>query len=465
MVLQRAKRSALQTSLICTRLTIFLLLWSAPALAQQPSPDGSQIPPASAIIDTVGDTWTISGVYVLRNGVWESTGHSERLLYYGGQIYSYWVGQWWKFIGNGWRSVGATTPGNVTIALQSTPSPNGTQVPPSSQIIDASGNAWTISGVYALRNGVWESNGHSERLLYYGGEIYSYWVSQWWKFIGNGWLSVGATIPGTITVAPDSTTGGSLTLMWDPAVESEVQGYIVYVGTAPGEHASSYDVGNALSFVYRDAAADQPYYFSVASYLPGPVIGPPSSEVVGYSNASPSLQNPGNQSSTVGQFVSLQLAGSDPYGEPLFYTASGLPPGLTIMNSTGLVSGTPTAAGTYSVTATASDGVLTATQMFTWVVVALPTDVTAPIVTITSPTSDSRFTSRTEYMTLGGTAVDDVDVTEVRWSSDRGWSGRATGTTVWIAGVPLKSGWNTITIEARDGAGNVGRRTVKVRGR
>jgi hypothetical protein len=51
----------------------------------------------------------------------------------------------------------------------------------------------------------------------------------------------------------------------------------------------------------------------------------------------------------------------------------------------------------------------------------------------------------------------------VTWSSDRGNSGRATGTDSWIAGIPLQRGPNTITVKARDDKGNLSSRAVVVK--
>ena len=53
---------------------------------------------------------------------------------------------------------------------------------------------------------------------------------------------------------------------------------------------------------------------------------------------------------------------------PFIFTSSGLPPGLS-MNSSGVVTGTPTTAGTYSVSVTVTDAFLdTSSTSFTWVV-------------------------------------------------------------------------------------------------
>jgi serine protease len=80
------------------------------------------------------------------------------------------------------------------------------------------------------------------------------------------------------------------------------------------------------------------------------------------------VTNPGAQTGTVGTAASLQIQASDSAsGQTLSYSATGLPAGLSINSSTGLVSGTPTAAGTSSVTVTATDGTgASGSTSFTW---------------------------------------------------------------------------------------------------
>jgi hypothetical protein len=84
-------------------------------------------------------------------------------------------------------------------------------------------------------------------------------------------------------------------------------------------------------------------------------------------------------------------------------------------------------------------------------------DPTPPTVAITTPTTGSTYTTRSSTLTLGGTASDNIGVTQVTWAnSQSGSSGTATGTTSWTAsGIVLRFGANMLTITARDAAGNI----------
>ncbi|HLG57346.1 MAG TPA: putative Ig domain-containing protein [Vicinamibacterales bacterium] len=254
-------------------------------------------------------------------------------------------------------------------------------------------------------------------------------------------------------VAPRLAAADILTLMWDANPAPEVAGYIAHVGTQSGTYTQHFDVGQGTAFTFSSAVAGQRYCFAVSAYIAGPTEGPNSAEVCGYSNTRPVLVNPGARQSTLGQASSLQLSGSDPDGQAVTYGATGLPSGLSLMPSTGFISGTPTSAGSYTVTATVSDGVLNASQAFTWTIVA--PDTTVPSVAIASPTSAATYTATSATLTLSGSAADNVGVTQVTWSNNRGGGGTASSATSWSAtGIVLQSGSNVLTVIAQDAAGN-----------
>ncbi len=80
------------------------------------------------------------------------------------------------------------------------------------------------------------------------------------------------------------------------------------------------------------------------------------------------VSSPGNQTTTVGKPVSLQISASDSGGVPLTFGATALPAGLT-MNSAGLITGTPTTPQSVPVTIKAGDNdANTGSASFTWTI-------------------------------------------------------------------------------------------------
>jgi hypothetical protein len=81
-----------------------------------------------------------------------------------------------------------------------------------------------------------------------------------------------------------------------------------------------------------------------------------------------SVTNPGDQSTKVGTAVNVALSASGGTG-PYTWTASGLPAGVSINATTGVITGAPTAVGNSSVTATARDSAgATGSTSFAWAV-------------------------------------------------------------------------------------------------
>ena len=158
------------------------------------------------------------------------------------------------------------------------------------------------------------------------------------------------------------------------------------------------------------------------------------------------VTGPGNQSSTVGTAASVQVHASDSAsGQTLGYSATGLPAGLSINASSGLVSGTPTAAGTSNVTVKATDGTGAAgSASFSWVVSAAGGGCGATNIAL------NKTATASSQENVGTPAQDAVDGNAgTRWSSaasDPQWLQVDLGSTQSICKVVLQ--WETASATA-----------------
>ena len=127
--------------------------------------------------------------------------------------------------------------------------------------------------------------------------------------------------------------------------------------------------------------------------------------------------------------------------------------------TTWTASGIALQAGPNVLTVTARDAagnVGTATLSVTY-------DPVAPTVSITIPTTGATYATNSSPLALGGTAADNLGVTQVTWVNSAGGAGTASGTVSWSApGVTLQSGTNVLSVTARDAAGNAGTATLTV---
>jgi hypothetical protein len=87
-------------------------------------------------------------------------------------------------------------------------------------------------------------------------------------------------------------------------------------------------------------------------------------------NGAPRVTAIPNQSNTVGDAISFAVQATDPEHDALSYSATALPSGLSINPITGLISGTLTTVGDFTVIVTVSDGSHTASVSFQWHVAA-----------------------------------------------------------------------------------------------
>ncbi len=209
--------------------------------------------------------------------------------------------------------------------------------------------------------------------------------------------------------------------------------------------------GSRLRVQSPTRAADAPpgYYMLFAFNAAGTPAVAPILRVGVAANpnpaVTPSLANPGSQSGEAGAPASLALSATDPNGDELTFTASGLPPGLSVHPSTGVISGAPSAAGTFNVVVTASDGVNSDSEGFTWAVIHGP-----PIVLETPPTPEPAVSGSPvtyEASVTGGAGL------QFQWDFDDGTPPTAFSPSPTVTHVFTQPGIHYVTLIVRDGSG------------
>ncbi|MFF8730453.1 putative Ig domain-containing protein [Streptomyces sp. NPDC015171] len=175
---------------------------------------------------------------------------------------------------------------------------------------------------------------------------------------GSGWAVYGGTSASSPIIASVYALAGT-------------PGSSDYPAKYPYSHTSNlYDVTSG-----NNGSCSPSYFCTAGTGYDGPTgWGTPNGTAAftsggGGTGNTVTVTNPGSQSTTTGGSVSLQIHATDSGGASLTYSATGLPTGLSINSSTGLISGTASTAGTYQVTVTAKDSTgASGSTSFTWTV-------------------------------------------------------------------------------------------------
>jgi len=168
------------------------------------------------------------------------------------------------------------------------------------------------------------------------------------------------------------------------------------------------------------------------------------------------VTSPGNQTSTVGTPVSLQMRASDSAsGQTLTWSATGLPAGLSI-SSSGLISGTPTTPGTSSVKVTAKDTTgASGSASFTWTVNSSTTH--KDKVTVRRPGNQTSTVGMPVRLRLK--ATDSARGQKLSWSATGLPAGLSISRWGLITGRPTTPGTSSVTVTATDRTGASGSAT------
>jgi len=166
------------------------------------------------------------------------------------------------------------------------------------------------------------------------------------------------------------------------------------------------------------------------------------------------VTSPGSQTGTVGTAGSVQISASDSAsGQTLTYSANGLPAGLSINSSTGLISGTPTTAGTSTVVVTATDTTgASGSTSFNWTVNGTSSGNT---VTVTSPGSQTGTVGTAGSVQIS--ASDSASGQTLTYSASGLPAGLSiNSSTGLISGTPTTAGTSTVSVTATDTTGASG---------
>jgi hypothetical protein len=174
--------------------------------------------------------------------------------------------------------------------------------------------------------------------------------------------------------------------------------------------------------------------------------------MVNDTNRAPAVSDPGDRVSNVGDSAGLTLSASDPDGDAISWSVTGLPPGLVASGAT--ISGTPTAAGTYTVAVTVTDDgepQLSGSTSFIWRIEQ--PDAGGPVI----DPIENRYDEIGDTIRFTATGTD-PDGGPLTWSA----SGLPTGigidpVTGLVSGTVTRAGVFTVTITATDPTGNAAR--------
>jgi hypothetical protein len=177
---------------------------------------------------------------------------------------------------------------------------------------------------------------------------------------------------------------------------------------------------------------------------------------VGTTGNTVTVTNPGSQTGTVGTGVSLQIQATDSEsGATLTYSATGLPAGLSINTTTGLITGAPTTAADYNVTVTATDNTgASGSASFSWDI----SPATGNTVTVTNPGSQTGTVGTAASLQI--TATDSQSGQTLTYSATGLPAGLSINSTSGlISGTPTTATDYSVTVTATDTTGAKGSAT------
>jgi O-glycosyl hydrolase len=251
---------------------------------------------------------------------------------------------------------------------------------------DASGMTWAqhihqgLTGAnvsaYLYWWGSTSGNGDNESLVQFSGSSVQptgrLWAfANYSRYIHPGAVRIGASSSnGAVELSAFKNTDGSLSIVaLNTASGADAIAYsLSNTGVANGASVSAYLTNGSNTVAAQGGTTVANGAFTAT--VPGRSLVTYVIPGGGVSGNSVTVTSPGSLTGTVGTAVTgPQIQGSDSAaGQTLTYSASGLPAGLSI-SPTGLITGTPSASGTFTVTITATDTTgASGSTTFTWTI-------------------------------------------------------------------------------------------------
>ncbi len=255
---------------------------------------------------------------------------------------------------------------------------------------------------------------------------------------------------------------GDVNLTWQANAETDIKGYKVYYGTTSRIYGSPCSVENATTHTITGLNQGTTYYFAVSALdtsdnesgwsqevavqltdTESPVVAVVTPSTSGtYDTETSILTIAGTATDNIGV---TQVSWSNSRG------GAGVADGTGTWN----VSAIQLYEGENILTVTACDAAGNEADKTLGVFFSLPEDSVLPSIDVSYPTTRTWFITTNDRVALGGTASDNVALSQITWRSSSGFEGKAEGTSSWsVPDIQLSTGWNRILLTALDTAGN-----------
>jgi subtilase family serine protease len=199
------------------------------------------------------------------------------------------------------------------------------------EVPDVAGDAGLLGGYTVLNDGAWTATGGTSAAT----PLWAALIALADADPSCRGRDVGFANPALYAIAGGNYAGNFRDIT-QPSPEGMPGNDVIFGGFEPFRVKPGYDMTTGLG---------SPVAPALASSLCG-VVSPVYTVTLG---------PPAQAAGTVGSPLSLQVTGSDSGNQPLTYTGSGLPAGLSINPATGLISGVATAPGVSTISVSASD--------------------------------------------------------------------------------------------------------------